>query len=151
MQVSFLLLIIALSCNIQLGLERILSYLEDGSRTVNVIKKKIIYFLISQLLLFQSCVAYQKTSVSLNEAHDRGKVKVSTFIGEDIKCKNINMQDDIYYGLSGKNEIKLSPDQIKAIYLKDIKKSKTQTIILISPIIILGVGKIMHLALGSPL
>lgn len=92
-----MLLIFALSCNIQLALERILSYLEDGSRTVNVIKKKIIYFLLSQLLIFQSCAVYQKTPVPLSEACNKGKVLIVDNRNKKIKSRKIERIRGEYY------------------------------------------------------
>ena len=64
-----------------------------------------IYFnrTISKLLL-QSCVAYQKTSVSLQEAAYEGKVRLIGTGGNVYEMRNIEMQDGNYYGFIGKEK-----------------------------------------------
>ena len=49
-------------------------------------------------------------------------------MGNQMIIQNIELKDGIFYGFDGKNEIRLEPSQISSIYLKDIKKSKEQTI-----------------------
>jgi len=90
------------------------------------VKQSITIVLLVTILL-QSCVAYQKTSVSIDEANMTGEVKIMTTKGEKIKLKNIELEEGIYYGFDGKNEVRLDPDQISSIYLKDHEKSRKQT------------------------
>ena len=90
--------------------------------------KKSVSILLLVSLLFQSCVVYQKTSVSFNEAIDNGNVKVVDALGTH-KYKSIELSDSIYYGFSKdiNNDEKKTPIDtaaITAVYLKDIKKSK---------------------------
>ena len=89
-------------------------------------KKSISIFLLATILL-QSCVAYQKTSVSLNEAQNQGKIKVATTYGTLMEFKNIYQKDSIYYGVAGTQEIRLDTTQVSAVYLQDIQESKKQT------------------------
>ena len=75
-------------------------------------------------ILLQSCVVYQKTSVSLNEAYDRGNVKIKSTNGKNKKYTNIIMEDSIYYGVQDwHNKLPILPASIDSIYLKDKKKS----------------------------
>jgi len=103
------------------------------------------------LVSMQSCIVYQKTSVTLADAHDKGVVKVESYTGELHWFENIELRDSTYYGLSIKRienkyglyevqyYIPLSAEQLNKIYLKDRKKSKRQTILLAtSPLIIIG-------------
>ena len=96
-------------------------------------KKSISIFLLAAIL-FQSCVAYQKTSVSINEATDSGRAKVVDELGTH-KYKSIELSDGFYYGLNNLDTLTIKTpidiDKITAIYLKDIKKSKNRTIGLI--------------------
>ncbi|GEM_PF-4762084 len=110
-------------------------------------------FLFLWLVLFYSCTVYQKTSVPLSEAHDRGKVKVKTKSGETIKFLQIKFEDGKYYGLvrdEVKNErdkyrvvkyyIPITDNQAAGVYPKDMKKSKKRTILLAtSPLMVVGV------------
>jgi len=84
--------------------------------------KKLIIALIAVVLL-QSCSAYQKTSVSINEASNTGEVKVITTTGERYVFQNIELKDSIYYGVRRKNEtLVIDTDSVSSIYL--IKKEK---------------------------
>ena len=64
--------------------------------------KKLVPVALIILLFMQSCVVYQKTPVQLNEAHNKGKVKVVTVVGEILKFKNIVQKDSMYYGVNKK-------------------------------------------------
>ena len=98
--------------------------------------KKTIPYLLLVLMFTQSCVVYQKTPVPIDQAYNKGKVKVVTTPGSKYVFKNIVLEDETYSGIEGKNKINIDTAQVAAIYLKDIKKSKTRTIILIlSPVI----------------
>ena len=103
--------------------------------------KKPVSLVLLATILLQSCVAYQKTSVSLNEATNKGKVKLIDANGRVYAALNIEMQDSIYYALIKKNKIALVESQYSGIYLEDKKKSKTQTVIFwASFVIVVGFG-----------
>lgn len=76
-----------------------------------------------------SCHAYYGTSVSLNEAYDKGRVKVKSTQGKRYWFTNIELRDSIYYGVNKQSDIRLETALIEGIYLQDNKKSKTQSII----------------------
>ena len=92
--------------------------------------KKSVSILLLAALLFQSCVVYQKTSVSISEATDSGKVMVVDDLGTH-KYKSIELNNGFYYGLNTPDTLTIKMpiyvDKITAIYLKDIKKSKKRT------------------------
>jgi len=91
-------------------------------------KKQLISIALLATILLQSCVAYQKTSISLDEAKNKGKVKVMRRTGNYSKFKNIHMEDGVYYGNINNKEVLLKVSQFSAIYLEDKEKSKKQTI-----------------------
>ena len=108
--------------------------------------KKSVSFVLLATILLQSCVAYQKTSVSLNEAENKGKVKVTTTLGDESEYDNIDFRNNGYFGTYAHGEISLDSAQISSIYLQDIMKSKHQTIItivsvvIVIPILLIGIG-----------
>ena len=105
---------------------------------MGVMKKKNIPCLLIVLMLTQSCVVYQKTPVPIDQAYNKGKVKVVNTLGSKLFFKNMVLEDKTYFGIQGKNKTKTKIDtaQVSAIYLKDFKKSKTRSIFLaISPAI----------------
>ena len=56
--------------------------------------------LFTILLLFQSCVLYEKSSVSLEWAATQNrKAKVITIDQQTYKFKNIRSEDDQFYGI----------------------------------------------------
>ena len=87
-------------------------------------KKQLISIVLLATILLQSCVAYQKTSVSINEAFEKGSVKVISTDGGKKKYMNITMEDSIYYGFGTWGWVRLDTNYISKIYLEDIKKSK---------------------------
>ena len=104
------------------------------------------------IVLLQSCVVYQHTSVPLDDAQNQGKVKVATTYGTEMKFANLYFEDSLYYGVAGTQKIRLDTTQILSVYLKDIKKSKTHTILLaISPAIIFVVFGAIFWATGANL
>ena len=92
-------------------------------------KKQAVSIALLATLLIQSCVVYQHTTVSIDEAHNKGKVKVKSNRGISYEFSNIEIRDSIYYGVSKKGDIPLKTALIASIYLQDIDKSKTKTII----------------------
>ena len=102
-------------------------------------KKQSISIVLLATILLQSCVAYQKTSVSLDSAVDKGKVKVVKTSGNEFRFKNIYIKNNIYYGDAKTQEIRIDTTQIKNIYLKDRKKSNKRTVLVaLSPLIVYG-------------
>lgn len=91
--------------------------------------KKSLSLVLLATILLQSCVAYQKTSVSLEQAYNKGKVKLVDMHGNKHTIQNIEMKDSIYYAFIKEKRTILYESQISSIYLVDKKKSKTQTII----------------------
>ena len=100
-------------------------------------KKRTIAYVLTLLILCQSCVAYQKTSVSLNEAQNQGWVKVKNSYGNRFEFKNIYIEDSVYYGLHRPVDIRLDSGSISGIYLQDKKKSQLLlTFAVVTPIIL---------------
>ena len=86
--------------------------------------KQLISIALLVTILLQSCVAYQKTSVSLNEAANKGQVRVYNNMGERFVFAKINLRDSVYYGVKGSKETTLYAAQISGLYLHDIDASK---------------------------
>jgi hypothetical protein len=60
--------------------------------------KKSAVFVLLAVMLQQSCVVYQKTPVALEDAYDRGRVKVIFTDGSKLKIKNLKLEaDEVYY------------------------------------------------------
>ena len=104
--------------------------------------KNSISIMLLGMFLLQSCVFYHDTSVSLNEAYDKGKVKVIFSSGKSARFENIILRGSSYYGRGG-NSVKqfveepLDSLNISAIYLQDIKNSKINTWIGVSLSVVL--------------
>ena len=102
--------------------------------------KKILAYTLLLLILFQSCVVYHRQSVSLYQASNAGKVKITTNRGKKILATIIYSEDSIYYA-TYKNKIKndngdnewgenntiINSKDISTIQLKNIKKSMRKT------------------------
>ena len=104
-------------------------------------KRQIAIFILVNIFL-QSCVEYQQTSVSLNEAYDRGKVEVINNSGKSTRFTNIILKNSIYYGINSISakrfvEEPLDSLNISAIYLQDIKDSRINTWIGVSLSVVL--------------
>ena len=95
------------------------------------------------MLLFQSCVVYNNTSVPLNQAENKGKAKVFANNGQLYKFNNIVLYDSIYYGM-GREYISqaqyishvgaktpLDSTKIESILIKDTRKSKNRTVLFV--------------------
>lgn len=101
-------------------------------------------------MLIQSCVVYQKKSVPIDQAIDNGEAKVQNIKGKEAKYKNIKLENNAYYGVKGQKEVLLDTLLVSNVYLKDIKKSKQQTIVNIGSV---GLGiaiYVIFLVLISP-
>lgn len=101
--------------------------------------KKSASFVLLAVILLQSCVVYQQISVSPDSAVDKGKVKVVTTSGLEFIFENMYIKNNIYYGHTKSQEIRIDTTQIKNIYLKDKKKSNKRTVLAaLSPLIVYG-------------
>lgn len=102
--------------------------------------KKISYVLFIVLLLFQSCVVYQTQSFTLDQAVNKGKVKLIGKSGQVFKFDNISLIDSAYFGIGREYISKtqyitkegaktpLDSTSISGIYIRDGKKSKKRTV-----------------------
>ena len=104
-------------------------------------KKRTIAYLLLLLILSQSCVVYQKSSVSVDDAVNKGKVMVVNNEGKKIYLKNIIYEDGAYYGIWDNNQM-VPMDSTDSIdfYLKDIKASQNRTGLAIVGFIIIFFG-----------
>lgn len=103
-------------------------------------KKNIASFLIL-LISIQSCVVYQKSSVSIDEAVDAGKVKLITTLEKEIIINNIEKTDTAFYGNLGEYKIHIPTDEVQYIYMLDKKKTNNRAFIGIG----VGVGVLIGL------
>ena len=114
--------------------------------------------MVPSLLIFvifsQSCVVYQNTPVSLNDATDQGKVKLITNAGLEMKMKKIYTVDDQHFGIYNSQKIQLQEYQIQSLYLKNKSKSNTRTFLLIlgiSPFAIIAGTFLFWALIGPPI
>ncbi len=84
---------------------------------------KSISIILLATILLESCVFYQKTTVSLKEAQDIGKVKLTTTHGEVYIFKSIILRDSLYFGVNKNAQQVLYESKISSIYLQNMKKS----------------------------
>ena len=93
-----------------------------GKPDHRLMKKQTIPYFLILLMLFQSCVVYQKTPVPIHQSISRGEVKVEYNTGAEFRFKNIKLIDGEYYGIrksqSSKNSIKIDSTNSR-IYLKE--------------------------------
>ena len=85
---------------------------------------KILLISIAFLSALASCSTYQKTSISLSEAVDKGKVKTESSRGDVTVFKNIELTNGNYYGVLGKKRILLNDTAIPKVYLTALYKSE---------------------------
>ena len=95
------------------------------------------------LILFQSCVAFKSTPVSLEQAvRENVKTKIKTNNGENIKFKYISYENGTYYGINNKNKelvkVALSEEQIDKIRLKNKNLSVFLNVLLGISILVLA-------------
>ena len=110
--------------------------------------KKFISIVLLATILLQSCVAFQKTSVPLNDARNQGLVKVTTTYGKQMEFTNLYIKDSIYYGVTKTMDLRLDESQILKVYLKDTKKSTVMTVFaIIIPLMVIAVAAVV--AIGS--
>ena len=86
-------------------------------------KNKLTSILLLTFILFQGCTVYHKTSVSIEEAVNKGKTKVVYDSGTVHILDNIVLKDSTYYGMMGKNITPFQPDENFKVYRKNKAKS----------------------------
>jgi hypothetical protein len=89
--------------------------------------KKSVSIALLGIILLQSCAAYNKRPVRLNEAAYRGKVRVIYKSGEGFKYDFISTDDNNYFGVKGKNKTQIDSVQIWSVHLKKKNKSIAPT------------------------
>lgn len=132
--------------------------------------------ILSFLILLQSCTVYHTYTSSVDEAvKTNDKVKLDVVNDDPYKFKNLTIIEDEYYGLAKiKSEtynrlsdrkklesndekfsyVRLNEEELKEIHLKNIKASKTLSIVV--PVVVglgvlVGVGVIVANEAGSSL
>lgn len=80
-------------------------------------KKSVSIFLLT-IILLQSCVSFNKTSVTINEASENGKVKVIANSGRKVIFDNILKEDGSYYGIYNFDRIPIDTTRTTSFYLK---------------------------------
>jgi len=63
-----------------------------------------------------SCATYTKVSVPLDEATNKGKVRVKSTLGADAYFNNIESSDNQYIGVKGEKRTPLNEKEIAGIY-----------------------------------
>ena len=121
---------------------------------------KSTFQLVLIVVLFQSCVVYNKTSVPLSKAVGQGKVKITAIDGQLYKFKNIVLYDSVYYGMGREYISKttfishegaktpIDSTKVKSILIKDTRKSKNRTVIFVLagiPITYISLGVVVLL------
>ncbi|MBC2840121.1 hypothetical protein [Robiginitalea sp. SC105] len=91
---------------------------------------------MTALILFQSCVVYHKTPVSLNKAVDAGsKSKVVNELGVDFEFEQIVEEDGSYYGFQKKSgqRVKTLIDNgpETSVFLKNKRASNWATLLVV--------------------
>jgi PBP1b-binding outer membrane lipoprotein LpoB len=106
---------------------------------------KIIALFFTALILLQGCVAYQNTSVSLEQAVQEQKpAKVNTIPNETYYFNQIGFEDGQFYGLKKvKGEtvkIPIDNNEVYKVFLHSKSKSTWTTIAIIAvPVITLAI------------
>ena len=112
-------------------------------------KRQIAIFILVNIFL-QSCFVSQKTSVSVDEAVNKGKVTFENNEGKKIYLKNIIYEDGAYYGIWDNKQM-VPMDSIDSIdfYLKDIKASRNRTGWFIVGFVIIPLGILCGIAAST--
>jgi hypothetical protein len=102
---------------------------------MKIIRKHLesLVLLFTSLMIFQSCVVYEKSSVSLEwAAKQQRKAKVKTINNQTYKFKFIRFENDKFYGIQKVNgEIIKKPleaDKLNNIHLQNKSASTIATI-----------------------
>lgn len=124
---------------------------------------KHVSLLLSVAFLIQGCKAYEKKSVSIDEAigNDIKRVKIITQDDQKYVYDSIYYKDEVLKGIliTDKNtkikrlEISINPDDIKEIHLYNKGKSAAMTVLLVLgiPVAILGISIGIWVAQGTPI
>lgn len=86
-------------------------------------KNNKIVIIILSVIILQSCTLYHNSSASLEEAVDKGKVKVIANYGQTFKFDKIVQKDSVYYGLGKNDTVQISSSDFSKIHLSDMRKS----------------------------
>jgi hypothetical protein len=119
-------------------------------RTVGKFIEPIVLFFII-IILFQSCVVYEKSSVSLEwAAKQERKVKVETINNQNYKFNFIRFENDKFYGIKKVNgeiiKTPLEDDKLNKIHLQNKSTSTIATIttvlgsLILVPVVIFILG-----------
>ena len=106
--------------------------------------KTIPHFFIS-IMMFQSCVAYQSASVSLEQAvSEQKRTRINTISQKKNHYEQIVFEEGQFYGLKklNKNMVKiiLDTNEIDDVFIQSKSKSTWMTVAIIAiPIIILTI------------
>ena len=109
---------------------------------------RMVPVLLSCILLFQSCVVYDKTPVSLEEAAlQQNKTKITTTSEDTFKYAYISLENGVYYGLKKKSgkmvKSSLRPEEISEIRVKD-NTSSTWVSLAFAAGVVLLIGSIVY-------
>jgi hypothetical protein len=136
-------------------------------RFIIIHQKKAALFLVL-IFLFQCCKIYEKQPVALEHAigSDKKKLKIITIDDKKLIFDSLYYKNDKLFGLMNKTEnlkqkteVNIPIERIKSVYLLNIKKSRTQTIlfsifvpigILVVIIIIAGATADYSISWGGP-
>ncbi len=118
-------------------------------------KSKLVSVFLIFVLLLQSCAAYHKTPVSIEEAvTSNNKVLVITNNDTKIKLKKIELIDGKYYGISEDEDrkiikIPLNESDIKAIRVLDKSASTWGTVGIVAGSLLVLFGIIGYAAMEN--
>lgn len=87
--------------------------------------------ILAVLVLFTSCNAYYKSSVTLEESEKTsGKVKVESQNYGTIKFDKIEKRDDKYFGIIKQQSLELNEEAVTEVHLKNKTKSTILSVLL---------------------
>ena len=118
-------------------------------------KSKLVCVLLIFVVLLQSCAAYHKTPVSIEDAvTSNNKVLVFTNNDTKLKLKKIELIDGKYYGISEDADrkikrIPLNESDIKAIRVLDKSASTWGTIGVVAGSLLVIIGIIGYAAMEN--
>ena len=95
-----------------------------------IMKSNVISYLLVLFLLIQSCVVYQKTPLPIDQAVDKGWVKVEIEEQPTLYYKNIVIKNGDYYGNFNGYITRVDTLIMESINMKDVKRSKRANIVL---------------------
>ena len=117
---------------------------QRSMKTLKTRLRTIALFFMS-MILFQSCVAYQKTTVSLQEAEQsKTRAKVHTSANQTYYFNQIVLEEEEFYGLKKVNgkivRIAIHTNKANKVFLQSKRKSTWATIVVIAvPVISLAI------------